>query len=123
MAMKKVFLYLCIVLFFDGCASIYFKAGEKHDYNQEYVVDAKMRVVQEYQFPILNIKNILFLYINNELVLECPLAPDHTGSFKSLYQGKQLKLECNDIAFIGRKTFCQVYLDQKEISNFKLVLD
>lgn len=118
---KKVIVCISILLLITGCGATYhYKAGDFNDINKEYTIDAKMRKVLETQFLATTTKNILSLYINNQLVLEGQLDIKQSGTFKSMYDGKQLILECYDKGAFVIDTYCQVHLDQRKIGSFKL---
>ncbi|MCR1811983.1 hypothetical protein [Sulfurospirillum sp. hDNRA2] len=122
--MEKFVILLSSVLFLVGCASTYnYRASDFNDLNKDYIVDAKMKKVLETQFFGTTTKNILSLYINNQLILEGALDIQEAGTFKSMYDGKQLTLECYKVGAFSIEPYCQVHLDQRKIGSFKLKMD
>lgn len=122
--MIKLSILLGFLLFLSGCASTYnYRAGDFNDLNKEYSVDAKMKKIIETGFLSSTTKNILSLYINDQLVLEGPLDIQNSGTFKSIYEGKPLLLECYKVGAFSIEPYCQIHLDQRKIGSFKLKMD
>ncbi len=122
--MKQLPILFSSILLLLGCASTYnYRAGDFNDLNKEYTVDAKMKKNIETGFLSSTTKNILSLYINDQLVLEGPLDMQGAGTFKSIYESKPLLLECYKVGVFSIEPYCQVHLDQRKIGSFKLKMD
>lgn len=122
--MKQLPILFSSILLLLGCASTYnYRAGDFNDLNKEYTVDAKMKKNIETGFLSSTTKNILSLYINDQLVLEGPLDMQGAGTFKSIYESKPLLLECHKVGVFSIEPYCQVHLDQRKIGSFKLKMD
>ncbi len=66
-----------------------------------------------------SIKNVLTLYINDEIVLKGNLETDASGEFQSMYDGRKLSVECGKDTIFS-KTTCLVHLGKKRMGNFEL---
>mgnify|MGYP001293318493 CR=1 FL=1 len=123
----RIVFHMSLLIFFTGCGVYitHFKAVDFNDINKDYTIDAKMykEIVGVVALPN-DVKEILYLYINNQLVLEAPVQYGKlTFSTKSMYENKQLTVDCYRQGLNPEQHNCQVHLDQRKIGSFKLITD
>jgi hypothetical protein len=113
-------LSIIVIMTISGCASkTPYHADPITTIDQKYKFDLKMKKEIDPGFFVTDIKNIVTLYINDEIALQGNLDRYESGQLQGLYEGKKLNLEC-DKDTIFSPTRCIVHLDKTRIAELSL---
>lgn len=121
----KTTLLAFILIGLSGCgAKLHYdyKSETLIDSSKEYKINIVMTKDTDAGLFITDIKNVVTVYINDEIALKGKLNKDASGELKGTYNGKELTLECVTRAFY-KPTSCLIHLNKKRIGNLDLKIN